>query len=336
MPSSAAAAKRLPRPATVSGRWLPIYAVPILTLHAVALLAFVPWLFSWTGLIVMIVGVHLYGCMGINLCYHRLLAHRSLRVPKWFEHALVVFAQCSMQDTPVKWVCNHRMHHLHSDEQPDPHSPMVSFFWSHFDWLLKYNSATRNISNYQKYARDLLEDPFYMYLEKNYVAPLIYAAHALAYYVVGFIAGFWHSGGSWLAALQFGLSLLLWGAIVRTVAVWHITWSVNSLTHLFGYQSYETNDNSRNNWFVAIVATGEGWHNNHHHDQAAATVQHRWWEIDICYWHILILKWLGLATHIVPPAHKRRRNAGSTDLRPTPLRGEPSPSAAASTVESPL
>jgi len=336
MPSSAAAAKRLPRPATVSGRWLPIYAVPILTLHVVALLAFVPWLFSWTGLIVMIVGVHLYGCIGINLCYHRLLAHRSLRVPKWFEHALVVFAQCSMQDTPVKWVCNHRMHHLHSDEQPDPHSPMVSFIWSHFDWLLKYNSATRNIGNYQKYARDLLEDPFYMYLEKNYVAPLIYAAHALAYYVVGILGGFWYSGGNWLAALQFGLSLLLWGAIVRTVVVWHITWSVNSLTHLFGYQSYKTSDNSRNNWFVAIVATGEGWHNNHHHDQAAATVQHRWWEIDICYWHILVLKWLGLATHIVPPAHKRRRAAGLADLRPTPIRGEGGPSVVTSTVESPL
>lgn len=336
MPSSAVAAKPLPRPATVTGQWLPIYAVPILTLHALALLAFVPWLFSWTGLIVMIVGVHLYGCMGINLCYHRLLAHRSLRVPKWLEHALVVFAQCSMQDTPVKWVCNHRMHHLHSDEQPDPHSPMVSFFWSHFDWLLKYNSATRNIGNYQKYARDLLEDPFYMYLEKNYVAPLIYAAHALAYYVVGFIAGFWYSGGNLVAALQFGLSLLLWGAIVRTVVVWHITWSVNSLTHLFGYRNYETEDNSRNNWFVAIVATGEGWHNNHHQDQAAATVQHRWWEIDICYWHILILKWLGLATHIVPPAHKRRRTTSSPDLRPTPMRGESGPSPVASTVETPL
>lgn len=257
----------------------------------------------------MIVGVHLYGCIGINLCYHRMLAHRSLRVPKWLEHALVVYAQCSLQDTPVKWVANHRMHHLHSDEQPDPHSPMVSFVWSHFDWLLKYNSATRNIGTYQKYARDLLEDPFYMYLEKNYVAPMIYAAHALAYYLIGLLAGWWWSGGSWMAGLQFGLSLLVWGVIVRTVIVWHITWSVNSLTHLFGYRNYQTDDNSRNNWFVAIVATGEGWHNNHHHDQAAATVQHRWWEIDICYWHILILKWLGLATHIIPPAHKRRRAA---------------------------
>jgi fatty-acid desaturase len=326
MSNPAPALTRLPRPSTVSGRWLPIYAIPILTIHALALLALVPWLFTWTGFWVGFVGVHLYGCMGINLCYHRLLAHRSLRVPKWFEHALAVFAQCSLQDTPVKWVVNHRMHHLHSDEQPDPHSPMVSFFWSHFDWLMKYNSATRNIGAYQKYARDLLEDPFYMYLEKNYVAPLIYLGHAVLYYLVGLAAGYGYSG-TWYEANRFGLSLLVWGVILRTVGVWHITWSVNSLTHLFGYRNYETSDGSRNNWFVAIVATGEGWHNNHHHDQAAATVQHRWWEIDICYWHILILKWLGLATHIVPPAHKRRRSVKEAPLiqeeaSPTPVEAQ--------------
>jgi stearoyl-CoA desaturase (delta-9 desaturase) len=117
--------------------------------------------------------------------------------------------------------------------------------------------------------------------------------------------------------------LLVWGVIVRTVVVWHITWSVNSLTHLFGYRNYETDDNSRNNWFVAIVSTGEGWHNNHHQDQASATVQHRWWEVDICYWHILALKWVGLATHIVPPAHKRRRAAIAAAETPVAL--EPSP-----------
>jgi len=316
MSAPAAATNRLPLPTTVRGEWLPIYVLPILGIHILALLAFWPWLFSWTGLIAMLVGTHLYGCLGINLCYHRLLAHRSLRVPKWFERFLVVLAQCSLQDTPVKWVVNHRMHHLYSDEQPDPHSPLVSFFWSHFDWLMKYNSATRNISAYQKYARDLLEDPFYFWLEKTYVAPLIYVVHTLAYFAVGFAAGYWYSGGQWWEALRFGLSLFIWGAILRTVVVWHITWSVNSLTHMFGYRNYETEDQSRNNWFVALIATGEGWHNNHHHDQAAATVQHRWWEIDICYWHILLFKWLGLASHIVPPASKRRRAAASPTATP--------------------
>ncbi len=304
--SSPAVAKRLPRPATVSGTWLPIYVIPILTIHVLALLACIPWLFSWTGLIVMLVGTHLYGNTGINLCYHRMLAHRSFRVPKWLERSLVLFAQCSLQDTPVKWVTNHRMHHLYSDEQPDPHSPLVSFFWSHFDWLMRYNSATRNTSAYQKYARDLLEDPFYFWLEKTHVAPMIYAAHAVLHFVIGLVVGYLYSG-SWMEGVRFGLSLFVWGVMLRTVLVWHITWSVNSLTHLFGYRNYETSDRSRNNWFVAIVATGEGWHNNHHQDASAATTQHRWWEIDICYFYIAALKWVGLATHVVPPAHKRRR-----------------------------
>jgi stearoyl-CoA desaturase (delta-9 desaturase) len=283
-----------------------MYVIPILGMHVLALLALWPWFFSWTGVIAMIVGVHCYGCLGINLCYHRLLAHRSLRVPKWFERVLVMISLCCLQDTPAKWVANHRMHHRHSDEQPDPHSPLVSFFWGHFDWLMKYNTETRSWATLQKYARDLLEDPFYMALEKKYFSALIYVLHTLAYFVVGAGIGYWSSGGDGWAALQFGLSLFLWGAIVRTVVVWHITWSVNSLTHLFGYRNYETSDNSRNNWLVALIATGEGWHNNHHHDQAAATVQHRWWEFDLCYYHILVLKWCGLASHIVPPASQRR------------------------------
>ena len=276
-------------------------------LHVLALLALVPWLFSWTGVILCVLGIHFYGCLGINLCYHRMLTHRSLRVPKWFERVLVFISLCCFQDTPVKWVANHRMHHLHSDEQPDRHSPLVTFAWGHFDWLLKYNTATRNASTYQKYARDILEDPLYFYLERNYLATLVYVLHTFAYFLVGFGVG-WALGGNAMAGLQFGLSLWVWGAILRTVAVWHITWSVNSLTHLFGYRNYETSDNSRNNWFVAMIATGEGWHNNHHHDQAAATVQHRWWEFDLTYYHIVVFKWLGLVTHIVPPAHQRRAN----------------------------
>ena len=314
MSSPAIPSTKLPRPKTVSGEWLPIYVLPIFGLHLVALLALVPWFFSWSGLVAMALGVHFYGCLGINLCYHRMLAHRSLRMPKWLEHTLVLFAQCSMQDTPVKWVVNHRMHHLYSDEQADPHSPLVSFFWSHFDWLMKHNSATRNVSAYQKYARDLLQDPFYFFLEKNFVAPLIFVGHTLVYFLVGLLCGLYYYAGDWWAATQFGLSLFIWGAILRTVIVWHITWSVNSLTHLFGYRTYETADSSRNNWLVGLLASGEGWHNNHHHDQAAASVWHRWWEFDTCYCYILLFKWLGLATHVIEPAHKRRRTVAAAAI----------------------
>jgi len=106
--------------------------------------------------------------------------------------------------------------------------------------------------------------------------------------------------------VQFGASLLVWGVIVRTVVVWHITWSVNSITHLFGYRNYETGENSRNNWLVALLTVGEGWHNNHHEDPASASVQHRWWEIDITYYEIKLLEKLGLAWNVIPPKFKRR------------------------------
>lgn len=284
------------------------YVLPIAVIHTLALLAFLPWLFSWTGLIVMILGVHVFGNLGINLGYHRLLTHRSFAVPKWLEYTLTTFALCCMQDTPTRWVATHRLHHNHSDQDEDPHSPLSDFVWGHVGWLFRKNPSVHDIGVYQKYARDLLNDPFYFFLEKRPIwAGYIYLLHAAAFFVVGLIAGRLLSG-TWAAGLQFGSSLLVWGVLVRTVAVWHITWSVNSLTHTFGYRNYQTDENSRNNWLVALVSAGEGWHNNHHEDPASASVQHRWWEFDISYYTIRTLEFMGLATKVVSPRHARRQS----------------------------
>ena len=287
-----------------------MYAIPITTLHLLALLAFVPWLFTWTGLVAMLVGVQVFG-KAMTICYHRLLTHKSFKTYKWLEHTWVMFALCCLQDTPAKWVANHRFHHTHSDEQPDPHSPLVSFLWSHVGWLFYYNRETRSASMLEKHARDILRDPFYLAMEKHPIAELTYVAHALLYFAVGLITG-WAYAGSYLAGLQLGLSLLVWGVILRTVIVWHITWSVNSLTHLFGYRNYETQEGSRNNWFVALLTSGEGWHNNHHYDQASATVQHRWWELDTNYYTIKLLERLGLAYDVISPKHMRRAARDAT------------------------
>ncbi|RLS86701.1 MAG: acyl-CoA desaturase [Planctomycetota bacterium] len=290
-PSGAA---RLPLPdCIVPGKIYWLYAIPIAGLHLAALLAFMPYFFSWTGLWVMLAGVFVFG-QSITLCYHRLLAHKSAKVPKWFEHAMVVLALCSVEDTPGRWVATHRYHHVHSDEQNDPHSPLVAFLWAHVGWLLVYNPSTHNITTYQKYARDVLEDPFYLKLEKSSAWVWIYLVQAALYFAVG--ACF---------SIEMGWSLLIWGVVVRTVIVWHITWSVNSLTHMFGYSSYGTDDHSRNNWFVALLTSGEGWHNNHHHDPASASNQHRWWEIDVTYYLIKMLEFIGIATEVTPPRHKR-------------------------------
>ncbi len=300
----------LPRPATTVGqRILWLYAFPIGLFHLLACLAFVPWLFDWRAVIVTIAGVFFFG-QGINLCYHRLLTHRSLKLPKWLERAFVVVAICCMQDTPGKWVTTHRIHHKYSDQPQDPHSPLVTAFWGHCGWLFRHNTATQTIAAYHRYARDILEDPFYLRLEKKVLlGPAIYSAHAALFFAAGLAIG-WAETGDVSAGLQFGLSLLIWGIFLRTVIVWHITWSVNSLTHMFGYRNYETNDDSRNNWLVGLIGVGEGWHNNHHHDQASATTQHKWWEIDMTYYLIKLLEWVGLATEVVAPRHRRRASMG--------------------------
>ncbi|MEM6749287.1 MAG: fatty acid desaturase [Planctomycetota bacterium] len=304
-PTPGGSAHKLPLPDEVepgSIHWT--YAIPIVAIHAAALLAAVPWLFSWTGLIVMVLGVHVFG-QGITIGYHRLLTHRSFRTPKWIEHGLVYLALFSLQDTPVRWVATHRHHHRCSDEQPDPHSPLVHFLWAHVGWLLVRNRYSDSRAAYQRYAKDVLADPWYMALEKDrWRSPLLYLIHAVAVYAVGLaIGGIVY--GTWIGALQFGLSLLVWGVFVRTVVVWHITWSVNSLTHLFGYRNYECGDHSTNNWVVALLTVGEGWHNNHHHDQGSASNQHRWWEFDLSYYEIKLLARLGLASHVREPRARR-------------------------------
>jgi stearoyl-CoA desaturase (delta-9 desaturase) len=108
-----------------------------------------------------------------------------------------------------------------------------------------------------------------------------------------------------MSAFRFGLSLLAWGVLLRTVVVWHITWSVNSLTHMFGYRNYETDEHSRNNWFVAVLTSGEGWHNNHHADPASASNTRHWWEFDLIYWTIRVLEQVGMARNVVRPKHQR-------------------------------
>jgi len=297
----------LPLPAGVNGKRIYIsYVISFIFFHLLALLIFVPWFFSWSGMISLVLFTYLFGAVGIPICYHRLLTHRSFRTPKWFERTLVTISLCNGQETPARWVAWHRMHHHESDHQEDPHSPLVNFFWSHFQWLIYENSGTNKLPIYNKYARDILEDPYYMWLEKNtYASVAIFILHGLLIYLLAWLgAAMFYGFGP--EAFQLATSIFVWGVIARVVWVWHITWSVNSLSHMFGYRTYDTDDHSRNNWFVALIASGEGWHNNHHADQSAATVQHKWWEIDTNYYIIKIFSWFGLATNIVPPAHKRR------------------------------
>ena len=283
------------------------YIVPIVTIHLLACLVVLPWCFSWSGAIICMIGLPVFGTLGANLGYHRLLSHRSLSVPIWLERSLTTLALCSLEDTPSRWVSNHRLHHCHADNEPDPHSPRDGVAWSHMGWLFRRVPERRSLNFLDRYARDILADPFYRFLERHPTAIVwIYLSHLLFFGILGLTLGNIR-GDNLSSSLQLAASWIVWGVFLRTVLVWHITWSVNSLTHLFGYQNYATGEDSRNNWLVALVAMGEGWHNNHHHDPASASTQHKWWEIDITYYIIVILRHLGLAKDVIQPRHLRQR-----------------------------
>jgi stearoyl-CoA desaturase (delta-9 desaturase) len=283
------------------------YFLPLIVVHAAALLAAIPSLFSWSALLICLVGVHVFG-QAITMGYHRLLTHRSFTAPRWFEHGLVVLALCCLEDSPARWVATHRQHHVHSDEDDDPHSPLVTLLWGHMGWLFLRNRELHQWSTYERYAKDVLRDPFYLWLEKHPTSPLwFYLGQCAAFLAAALALALpWME---WSAALRFAAGVLVWGVFVRTVLVWHITWSVNSLTHLFGYQNHSTGENSRNNWLVALVAAGEGWHNNHHHDPSCCSVQHTWWELDVTYWEVRALKALGIVRDIVPRREARAQEA---------------------------
>jgi fatty-acid desaturase len=270
--------------------------------HLLALLAFFPWFFSWTGVALCVFGVYVFGMLGVNLCFHRLLTHRSFECPRWLEYTLAILGVCSTQDSPVYWVAVHRRHHQFADDERDPHSPIASFFWAHVGWLILKSDDLERAAVTQRHAKDLLRDPFYRKLETYWVAA------APACWILFFSAGFGVArltGSNTFDAIQFGTSLLLWGVVVRTVVVWHITNSVNSVTHLWGYRNYETRDGSRNNFVLGVLAHGEGWHNNHHADPNSAMHGHQWWEFDPVFLVIRLLAVVGLAKGVVLPATRR-------------------------------
>ncbi|TVP99077.1 MAG: acyl-CoA desaturase [Planctomycetaceae bacterium] len=299
------------RKTAASIRW--DYLVFFVSLHLLSLLVFVPYFFSWAGVAALVVGVLVFGQLAIPIAYHRLLAHRSFRSPKWFERTLVTLAMCTAQETPAQWVAWHRRHHSHADEAEDPHSPRVNWFWAHVQWLIHERRGTlQTFSTFEKYARDILADPYYKWIEKlPSPSGVFYFTHLILLTSLAAATTTWWYG--WGAeAVRMTASLIVWGVFARTVWVWHITWSVNSVAHLFGYRNFDLQDDSRNNWFVALLTGGEGWHNNHHADPASATVQHRWWEFDPNYYVIRLLAMLGLVTDVVPPREQRRAASKAT------------------------
>ena len=245
----------------------------MVVVHAGALAA--PFFFSWAGLVTCLV-LHWVTCsLGICLCYHRYLAHKSMKLRQPSEFALLVAGGISGEGSPLQWAAMHRVHHQRSDMKGDPHSPFDGTFWSHIAWLFLRQKPEHRQRLYRQYVPELAERPLLRFFDRTEVVWLV-------------------ACGVILLALG-GLPVLLWGMCVRMVFAYHSTWFVNSATHLWGYRNYDTRDESKNLWWVAILSYGEGWHNNHHAHPSLAPAGHRWWEIDMTWWAIKFLKAIGQA-----------------------------------------
>ncbi|MDJ0693167.1 fatty acid desaturase [Mastigocoleus sp. MO_188.B34] len=257
------------------------------TFHLLALLA--PWFFSWSALGLTLFLHWLLGSIGICLGYHRLLSHRSFQVPKWLEYIIATLGALSLQGGPIFWVGGHRQHHAHTEDlDKDPYSAKRGFWWSHMQWILSPRPEFFDYQIYKNYAPDLARQGFYRWLNRYFL--FLQIPLGLLLYVLG------------------GWSFVVYGIFVRSVLLWHSTWLVNSATHMWGYRTFNHNDNARNCWWVSVLTYGEGWHNNHHTFPHLAKSGLRWWEIDITWWAISLLKTLGLAKKVALPDPSRMPN----------------------------
>jgi len=270
--------------------WVTATALVIFHILAVVAVFYTTW-----QVVVLALALH-WVCIGwgIGMGYHRLHTHRSYTVPKPVEYFLAVCGALTLQGGPIFWTALHRIHHQHSDKPGDPHTPHDGKWWSHILWTIFGEELNANTEVTGKYAPDLMKDRFYRVLNSWHWVPLV---------VLGLV----------LLAIG-GLPWLLWGVFLRVVVGLHSTWLVNSATHLWGKRRFETGDDSKNSWWVALVTFGEGWHNNHHAYPTSARHGMVWRELDLTWLQIRLLGKLGLARDIrVPTADQIAGTAQSLE-----------------------
>ncbi len=247
----------------------------------------VPFTFSWTAL-ALVFGLHwLTGGIGICLGYHRLFTHSSFSTYRPVRWAIAMIGNLAGEGPVTSWVADHRKHHALSDKEGDPHSPHDGAWWSHMLWISRRKSPEVYNKHLAKWAPDIQKDP---------VLRAIGAAFLPTHFVfAGILAAIGYATGGW----WFAASLVTYGVFLRMAFVLHSTWLVNSASHMWGYVNYKTTDDSKNNWLVAIFTYGEGWHNNHHAYPRMANHGHQWWEFDITFTTIRLMKMCGLAWDVV-------------------------------------
>jgi stearoyl-CoA desaturase (Delta-9 desaturase) len=256
-----------------------LLAVPFVAVHLLSLgVFFVKFRWAYLFTCLALVAARMFF---VTAGYHRYFSHRSYKTSRAFQLFIAFMAMTSSQKGVLWWAAHHRHHHRFSDQDDDLHSPtLFGFLWSHIGWVIsdKYEETREH------YIADFAKYPELRWLNKHHVVPT--ATLGVTLWLIG------------------GWPLFVWGFCLSTTLLWHDTFTINSLSHLFGARRYDTSDTSKNNWLLAILTLGEGWHNNHHHFMASARQGFFWWEIDITYYLLTMLSWVGLVWDLRKvPAH---------------------------------
>ena len=231
---------------------------------------------------------------GVTAGYHRYFSHRTYRTSRPFQFVLAVLGTLAVQKGVLWWAANHRMHHKNSDQPDDLHSPVQrGFWWAHVGWILAPDYEDTD------YARipDMAKFPELRWLNEHYLVPPVALAAVL------FLIG----GSVWL----------VWGFFISTTLLWHATFTINSLAHVWGTRRYETTDTSRNNVWLALLTMGEGWHNNHHRYMNSTRQGFFWWEVDASYYVLVALSWVGLVWDLHQPPRKLLEGEGTVTAVPS-------------------
>ena len=278
--------------------------IPFVVMHLMCLaVVWVGW--SWFAVLTAI-GLYFIRMFAITGFYHRYFSHNSFKTNRFWQFIFAVIGNSSVQRGPLWWAAHHRHHHRYADTKKDIHSPSQhGFIWSHIGWL----TSPANFPTKIQYVKDWARYPELRWINRfDIVVPIL-------------LAVFLYAGGNLLAihAPRFetdGPQMLVWGFFISSVVLFHGTVTINSFDHMFGSRRYDTPDTSRNNVLLALITLGEGWHNNHHHYAVSARQGFYWWEIDITFYLLKILSWLGIIRDLRGlPENLRSQNRVLSDTR---------------------
>ncbi len=269
--------------------------IPFILIHFGALAALwthFEWYLVWVALILFV--IRMFAITGF---YHRYFAHKTFKTSRLMQFIFAFIGSTAAQRGPIWWASHHRRHHLNSDRHNDHHSPHTHhFLWSHMGWFL----AKKNFLTDRKVVRDLIKFKELVLIDRfDWLPPVLLL---LSLFVIGELLSL-TSGIS-------GLNMVIWGFCVSTILVYHCTFAVNSIAHLWGTQRYNTKEESKNNFFVALLTFGEGWHNNHHHYPGSIRQGFYWWEVDLTYYALRFLSFFGIVYNLrtVSKAIRQKHN----------------------------